>query len=152
MVEENQAEEFKVGVGIRFGAVYKLKGRGKFPVETDRDVVYHSRATEDFPVPVLPWHLFLSDLVAGHLDGSPPGVFDKTVGDLSLGRIGNDLRLVVVDPPEALTPHDFVVEVSVESVGEMNDVGQELGEGVDDFIGRGVIEAVEPAVLGCYIK
>ena len=50
------------------------------------------------PVPVFPWHLFFSELGAVHLDKSPPGVFNDTVGALSLGGGGDDLVLVVVGP------------------------------------------------------
>ena len=41
------------------------------------------------------------------MNESAPGEFDKTVGALSLGRSCNDLGLVVVDPSEALAPHNF---------------------------------------------
>ena len=53
---------------------------------------------EDCPLSVLPWNLFLGELGAGHLNKSPPGAFDETVGALSLGGSGDDIELVVVDP------------------------------------------------------
>ena len=98
VMEEAQAEDFKPGVGIRFGAVDKLEVRGQIPAEAAGDMVEHSGAMEYGPVPVLPRHLFLGEVCAGHLDKSPPGAFDETVGALSLGGGGDDLGLVVVDP------------------------------------------------------
>ena len=133
MVEEAQAEDFKAGAGIQFGAVDHLQGRGHLPVEAAGDVVENYGAVEDGPVPVLLTHIFPGEVGAGHLDDSPPGAFGETVGALYLGGGGDDLGLVVVDPPEALYPHNFAVEVSVELVGEMADIRPELGEGVDDF-------------------
>ena len=112
----------------------ELKGRGQIPVEADGDVVEHSGAVEDSSVPVLPRHLFLGEVGAGHLDKGPPGAFDETVGALSLGRGGNDIGLFVVDPSEALAPHEFAVEVSTELEGEVADIRPELEEGLDDFV------------------
>ena len=108
--------------GSGFGAVDDLEGRGQLPVKAVRGVVDHSGSMEDGPVPVLPGHMFLGEVGAGHLDEIPPGAFDETVGALSLGESGDDLVLVVVDPPEALPPHEFAVEVSVESAGEADNV------------------------------
>ena len=51
-----------------------------------------------------------------------PGAFDDTISALSLCRSGDDLELVVVDPPEALSPNEFGVEVRVESAGEVADI------------------------------
>ena len=110
----------------------ELKGRGQLPVEADGDVVEHSGAVEDSSVPVLPRHLFLGEVGAGHLDKGPPGAFDETVGALSLGRGGNDIGLFVVDPSEALAPHEFAVEVITEL--EVADIRPELEEGLDDFV------------------
>ena len=115
-------------------------------------MVQHYGSMEDDPVPVIPWHLFLGEVGAGHLDESPPGAFDETVCALSCGGSGNDLGLVVVDPSGALAPHKFAVEVSVELAGEVGTISLESGEGVDDFVGRGGIEAIEPEVLGHHIK
>ena len=75
--------------------------------------------------------MFLSEVGAGHLDEGLSCTFDKTVGALSLGGGGNDLGLVVVDPSEAVAPHDLLVEVSMGSAGEGADICPELGEGVD---------------------
>ena len=68
------------------------------------------------------------------MNESAPGEFDKTVGALSLGRSCNDLGLVVVDPSEALAPHNFFVKVDMESTGEVADIRAKLGEGVDDLV------------------
>ena len=106
---------------------------------------------EDGPVQVFPWNLFLSEVGAGHLNKSPPGAFYEAVGTLSIGGSDNDLGLVVVDPLEALATHEFLVEASVESAGEMADVRSKLGEGVDDLVGCGGLEAVKPEVLGCTV-
>ena len=43
------------------------------------------------------------------------------------------LDLLSLIQPEALAPHKFAVEVIMESLGEVADIGSELGEGVDDF-------------------
>ena len=99
-----------------------LKGGGEFPVESASYVVENSGTIEDGPVPVFAWYLFICEVGAGHLDEIPPGAFEETVGALSLGESGDDLVLVVVDPPEALPPHEFAVEVSVELVGEADNV------------------------------
>ena len=74
------------------------------------------------PLPILPGHLFLGEVGAGHLDKVPPGAFDRTIGAPSLGGSDNDLGIVVVDPPDALSPHEFAVEVSVELAGEVSGV------------------------------
>ena len=107
MVGESQDEEFKPGAGILFGAMGELKGRGQLPIEAFGDVVEHSGAIEDGPVPVLPRHLFISGVGAGHLDESPPGAFDNTIGALSLGDSSNYLGLVVVDPLDSLPPESL---------------------------------------------
>ena len=85
-------------------------------------MVDYSGAVEDGPVPVLSRHLFLCEVGAGHLDEVPPGAFDKTVGALYLGRGGNDLGHVAVDTLEALVPHEFTAEVSMESAEELADI------------------------------
>ena len=115
-------------------------------------MVEHYGSVEDVPVPVLPRHLFLGEVGAVHLDEGPPGAFGETVGTLSLGGGGNDLGLVVVDPSDALAIHDFAVKVRVELAVEVANVRPELGEGVDDFVERGGLEAVEPAVSGFHIN
>ena len=89
---------------------------------------------EDGPVPVLPWHLYLGEVGAVHLNNSLQGAFDETVGALSLGGSRDDLGLVFVDSLEAFSPHGFTVEVSMESAGGVANVCAELGEGVDDII------------------
>ena len=130
----------------------ELEGRGQFSVERKGYVVQHSEATEDGPVPVLPWHLFLGEVGMGHLEDIPTGAFDESVSALSLGRSSDDLGLVVVDPSDALAIHDFAVKVRVELAVEVANVRPELGEGVDDFVERGGLEAVEPAVSGFHIN
>ena len=84
--------------------------------------VQHYGSMEDDPVPVILWHLFLGEVDVGHLDDSPSGSFDKTVGALSLGGSGNDLGIVVVDPSGALASHKFAVEASVELAGEVGTI------------------------------
>ena len=49
----------------------------------------------------------------GHLNDTVTVSFGNTNGALSLGGSCNDLRLVVVDPSEALAPHEFSVEVGM---------------------------------------
>ena len=93
MVAEDQAEDFEPGAGIRFGAVDELEGRGQLPVDAAEDVVDNYGAIDYVPVPILLRNLFLGEVGAGHWDEGPPGVFDETVGALSLGRGDNDLDL-----------------------------------------------------------
>ena len=76
----------------------ELEGGGEFPVEMAGYMVDHSGAVEDGLVPVFPWHLFLCEVGAGHLNKSAPGALDKTVVALSLVGGCNDLGLVVIDP------------------------------------------------------
>ena len=104
VVEESQAEEFKPGAGVRFGDVDELKGRGQLPVEAAGDVVEHSRAMEDGPVPVIPRNLFLGDVGVGYLDKGPPGAFDETVVALTLGGGEMILDLLSLIHRRHLTP------------------------------------------------
>ena len=101
-MEETQAEEFKPGLRIWFGAVDKFKGGGQFNFETDAYMVEHSISMEDGPVSVLLWYIFLCEVGVVHLNKSAPGAFEKTFGALSLGGSCNYLGLVVVDPSKAL--------------------------------------------------
>ena len=82
-------------------------------------MVQHYGSMEDDPVLVLPCHLFPGEVGAIYLDESLPGAFDKTVDALYLGGSRNDLGLVVVDPSEALAPHEFAIEVIVDLAGEV---------------------------------
>ena len=94
VVAEAQAEDFEPGVGIRFGAVEELEGRGQLPVDTAGDVVENYGAIAYGPVPILLRNLFLGEAGAGHLDEGSPGVFDETLGALSLGGGDDDLDLL----------------------------------------------------------
>ena len=57
--------------------------------------------------------MFLCEVGVGHLNDTVTVSFGNTNGALSLGGSCNDLRLVVVDPSEALAPHEFSVEVGM---------------------------------------
>ena len=94
VVAEAQAEDFEPGVGIRFGAVEELEGRGQLPVDTAGDVVENYGAIAYGPVPILLRNLFLGEAGAGHLDEGSPGVFDENLGALSLGGGDDDLDLL----------------------------------------------------------
>ena len=97
-------------------------------------MVENSGTIEDGPVPVFAWYLFICEVGAGHLDESAPGLFEETVGAMSFGEGYNYLGFVVVDPLEALAPHEFTVEAGVEAARESADVRAELGESVDDLV------------------
>ena len=80
------------------------------------------------------WYLLLCEVGAGYFNESAPGAFDETFGALYFGGGCNDLVLGVVDPSEALAPHEFLVEVGVELAGVADYVYLELVQGVDDLV------------------
>ena len=68
------------------------------------------------------------------MEESAPGAFNETVGTLSFGRGYDGLGFFVVDPSDALSPHDFPVEVGVGVLDESSDVRTKLVESVDDIV------------------
>ena len=125
----------------------KLEGGRGFPVRMARYMVEHSVTMEDGSVPVFTGNFLICEVGAGHLDESAPGAFNDNVGALYFVGGCDDLGLVVVYPSEELSPDDFLIKVSVESVGKIAYVSAGFVEGVDDIILCNILEAVKPAVF-----
>ena len=97
-------------------------------------MVDNSGTMEDGPVPLFAGCLLLCEAGAAHLDMSDPSAFNDTIGALYFGGGCDDLGLVVVCPLEALAPHEFLIELGMESAGKSAYVSAEFGEGADDFV------------------
>ena len=97
-------------------------------------MVDHSGTMGDGPVPLFACHLLLCEVGTVHLVESAPDVFYKTVGALYFGRGCDDILFFVVDPSEALAPHEFLVKVGMEATGGSAYVRAELGEIIDNII------------------
>ena len=97
--------------------------------------------------PVVPRHLLLRQISAGHGGKGTPCALGETIRRLAFGRSSDDLLLVAVDPTEGIKPQELMVVVVAEFPGEATGVSPKLLKGVNRGAGQQALDAVDPDIF-----